>query len=185
MLDAAGIPLTPYAGLTLPGAWTPDRIETLKSLWQDGLSGALIAAHLGGVTRNAVIGKLHRLGLTGRGQPQSAMNRKRRSRPHMHRQDYRDSPIDDATQEPRRLRAKPSPVTLVAKPERIHFMDLPAGRCVYPLWSEFERSGDCCGAPNRDADTNYCEAHHVLTHSRPMTAAEADRIAAAEIKQAA
>ena len=46
--------------------WSSERIEQLRSLWHDGLSASQIATHLGGITRNAVIGKAHRLGLTGR-----------------------------------------------------------------------------------------------------------------------
>ena len=46
--------------------WTDERVEVLKKLWNDGLSASQIAAELGGVTRNAVIGKVHRLGLSGR-----------------------------------------------------------------------------------------------------------------------
>ena len=46
--------------------WTDERVETLKKLWTDGLSASQIAAELGGITRNAVIGKVHRLGLSGR-----------------------------------------------------------------------------------------------------------------------
>lgn len=48
-----------------PG-WADERVETLKKLWADGLSANQIAGRLGGVTRNAVIGKVHRLGLSGR-----------------------------------------------------------------------------------------------------------------------
>jgi len=49
--------------------WTEERVELMKKLWQDGLSASQIAKQLGGVTRNAVIGKVHRLGLTGRAAP--------------------------------------------------------------------------------------------------------------------
>ncbi|WP_293682907.1 GcrA family cell cycle regulator, partial [uncultured Phenylobacterium sp.] len=49
--------------------WTDDRVDLLKTLWQDGLSASQISKQLGGVTRNAVIGKIHRLGLSGRGTP--------------------------------------------------------------------------------------------------------------------
>ena len=48
--------------------WTPERIETLSRLWNDGLSASQIAGKLGEVTRNAVIGKVHRLGLPLRGK---------------------------------------------------------------------------------------------------------------------
>src|ERR1700689_3208048 len=47
-------------------SWTDERVEQLKSLWTEGLSASQIARTLGGVTRNAVIGKVHRLGLAGR-----------------------------------------------------------------------------------------------------------------------
>jgi GcrA cell cycle regulator len=62
--------------------WTDERVELLKKLWADGLSASRIAAELGGVTRNAVIGKVHRLGLSGRAKPpSSSVNRPRKPRP--------------------------------------------------------------------------------------------------------
>jgi GcrA cell cycle regulator len=51
--------------------WTDERVELLKKLWIDGLSASQIATELGGVTRNAVIGKVHRLSLSGRAKPAS------------------------------------------------------------------------------------------------------------------
>jgi GcrA cell cycle regulator len=47
-------------------AWTDERVELLKKLWSEGLSASQIAGRIGAVTRNAVIGKVHRLGLSGR-----------------------------------------------------------------------------------------------------------------------
>lgn len=47
-------------------AWTEERVDILKKLWAEGLSASQIANRLGDVTRNAVIGKVHRLGLSGR-----------------------------------------------------------------------------------------------------------------------
>lgn len=47
-------------------SWTDERVELLKKLWSEGLSASQIAGRLGAVTRNAVIGKVHRLGLSGR-----------------------------------------------------------------------------------------------------------------------
>ncbi|MFC0280079.1 GcrA family cell cycle regulator [Falsigemmobacter intermedius] len=46
--------------------WTDERVETLKRMWGEGQSASQIAKELGGVTRNAVIGKVHRLGLSNR-----------------------------------------------------------------------------------------------------------------------
>ncbi|KAB2878652.1 MAG: GcrA cell cycle regulator [Pseudorhodoplanes sp.] len=64
--------------------WTDERVELLKKLWADGLSASQIAAELGGITRNAVIGKVHRLGLSGRAKnPSSAAPRPRKPR-HSH-----------------------------------------------------------------------------------------------------
>jgi GcrA cell cycle regulator len=62
-------------------SWTDERVETLKKLWGEGLSASQIAAELGGITRNAVIGKVHRLGLSGRAKsPTSAAPRPRKPR---------------------------------------------------------------------------------------------------------
>jgi GcrA cell cycle regulator len=89
MLWSKGLPRThrhhiwglPIAAFAAPGdlgqasegfpvmGWTDERVETLKKLWLDGLSASQIAGQLGGVTRNAVIGKVHRLGLSGRAAP--------------------------------------------------------------------------------------------------------------------
>ncbi len=49
--------------------WTNDRVEMLRGLWLHGRTASQIAAQLGGVTRNAVIGKAHRMGLSGRPSP--------------------------------------------------------------------------------------------------------------------
>lgn len=46
-----------------PNNWTPERIQAATDMWQRGLSAGQIAAELGDLTRNAVIGKIHRLGL--------------------------------------------------------------------------------------------------------------------------
>src|SRR4051812_35410214 len=52
--------------------WTDERVEQLKQLWTEGLSASQIARVLGSVTRNGVIGKVHRLGLAGRAGPARA-----------------------------------------------------------------------------------------------------------------
>jgi GcrA cell cycle regulator len=50
-------------------AWTDERIDQLKSMWEKGMTASQIAEELGGVSRNAVIGKAHRLGLQSRPSP--------------------------------------------------------------------------------------------------------------------
>ena len=56
-------------------SWTEERVEKLKTLWAEGHSASQIANQLGGVTRNAVIGKVHRLGLSGRATPSRPVKR--------------------------------------------------------------------------------------------------------------
>ena len=53
-------------------SWTDERIDRLKTMWENGLTASQIAEELGGVSRNAVIGKAHRLGLKSRPSPVKA-----------------------------------------------------------------------------------------------------------------
>src|SRR5438270_14099578 len=53
-------------------SWTEERIERLKKMWHDGATASQIADELGGVSRNAVIGQAHRLGLEQRPSPVKA-----------------------------------------------------------------------------------------------------------------
>jgi GcrA cell cycle regulator len=64
-----------YMGFDMTNGWTDDRVAILKKLWTEGLSASQIAKQLGGVTRNAVIGKVHRLGLAGRAAPSRPVKR--------------------------------------------------------------------------------------------------------------
>jgi GcrA cell cycle regulator len=59
--------------------WTDERVELLRKLWSEGLSASQIAAQLGSVTRNAVIGKVHRLKLSGRGRTTAATPRQKKT----------------------------------------------------------------------------------------------------------
>jgi GcrA cell cycle regulator len=59
--------------------WTDERVELLRKLWSDGLSASQIAAQLGGVSRNAVIGKVHRLKLSSRGRATAAPVRQKKT----------------------------------------------------------------------------------------------------------
>lgn len=59
--------------------WTDERVELLKKLWAEGLSASQIATQLGGVSRNAVIGKVHRLKLSARGRTSAAQPRAKKA----------------------------------------------------------------------------------------------------------
>ncbi|WP_445783531.1 GcrA family cell cycle regulator [Sphingorhabdus sp.] len=62
-------------------SWTDERIDQLKALWDKGLTASQIAEALGGVTRNAVIGKAHRLGLKSRPSPVKANDADKKAAP--------------------------------------------------------------------------------------------------------
>ena len=59
--------------------WTDERVELLRKYWSEGLSASRIAAQLGGVSRNAVIGKVHRLKLSSRGRTTTATTRQKKT----------------------------------------------------------------------------------------------------------
>ena len=89
--------------------WTDERVELLKKLWTDGLSASQIAAELGNVTRNAVIGKVHRLGLSGRAKDKAAAAAAPpQGRPRSERARRRSRRRTAATWSWRRFRARPS-----------------------------------------------------------------------------
>jgi len=72
--------------MSAAAAWTDERVQTLTRLWLDGQSASQTARALaGGVTRNAVIGKVHRLGLSGRAKPSTPGARPLRAARSRHR----------------------------------------------------------------------------------------------------
>lgn len=103
-------------------AWTESRVELLRKLWAEGLSGRQIAEQLGGTTRNAVIGKVHRLGLPRRAEP----TRRMRSIPRQPR--VRATPSAPRNMHVTRIKPIPAPV---AKPNT--FDDTPASRAAMAL----------------------------------------------------
>ena len=64
-------------------SWTDERIDQLKAMWERGLTASQIADELGGVSRNAVIGKAHRLGLQSRPSPVKANEVPKKAAPHL------------------------------------------------------------------------------------------------------
>ncbi|MES2120237.1 MAG: GcrA family cell cycle regulator [Pseudomonadota bacterium] len=83
-------------------SWTEERIERLKKMWHDGATASQIADELGGVSRNAVIGKAHRLGLEQRPSPVKAGEEKEA------RKAKADAPAP-AAKAPRAEASKPAP----------------------------------------------------------------------------
>lgn len=83
-------------------SWTDERVELLKKMWAEGQSASQIAKELGGVTRNAVIGKVHRLGLSNRTASPAPAPAKPEAKP-------KPQPKPDA-------KARPQPRTEPARP---------------------------------------------------------------------
>jgi GcrA cell cycle regulator len=91
-------------------SWTDERIEQLKQMWEKGMTASQIADEMGGVSRNAVIGKAHRLGLQSRPSPVKAVEPAARKVPSAPR-DPVPAPAPAAAAPP-----PPPPVTVAAPP---------------------------------------------------------------------
>src|SRR4051812_26367139 len=120
--------------------WTEDRVEQLKKLWEAGLSASQIAAELGNITRNAVIGKVHRLGLSGRAKSpsSSAAPRQRKPRPaeHMMRISRPMSRGNTALAHAFEVDAEPDPIAydnVVPMSQRLTLLELTEATCHWPV----------------------------------------------------
>ena len=175
--------LTPAAGNEkMP--WTEERVDLLKKLWNDGLSASQIAARLGaGVTRNAVIGKVHRLNLSGRvTQPRTTAPRApRKTREPSHPGRPASGPsmpssgsaalkaYSRAEANPR-LEALPEPTPLrlidLPKDGRITILHLSDKTCKWPIGDPGNEDFCFCGHSPRDGSP-YCEYHARIAY-QPM-----------------
>ncbi|MFZ5730916.1 MAG: GcrA family cell cycle regulator [Pseudomonadota bacterium] len=136
----------------LPGGWTDDAVETLTRLWRQGdLSAAMIARRLG-VTRNAVLGKIHRLGLSQprRPGPPAAIAPPRPAKPR---------PLASARRAPAPapVRTSPQPIAEVGRGLVARLEDLPPRACHWPLGDPQGAEFTFCG--RRAESGPYCPAH--------------------------
>jgi len=126
-------------------SWTDERVELLKKMWGEGQSASQIAKELGGVTRNAVIGKVHRLGLSNRTAGAAAKPAAPAATPAAKEAAAKPAPKSDPAPKPSSARAKedapaaepvarPSNVTPLRKPI------VPAGQPLPPQPSANEIS---------------------------------------------
>jgi GcrA cell cycle regulator len=130
-------------------SWTEERIATLESLWRSGASAREIATSLGGVTRNAVIGKAHRLGLAGVGPGEAPRTRQYVRPPRKpSAAPKRDRPARDAA--PRRPVAEPDAATVV------RLTNLGPHMCRWPIGDPAGHDFGFCG---RSATGVYCAGH--------------------------
>jgi GcrA cell cycle regulator len=138
--------------------WTDDRVEALKRLWADGLSAGQIAKQLGGVTRNAVIGKVHRLGLSGRAAPSKPARLDRPSRPArvVHETRLRIIPPGPPLPPPS---PEPSDRPVVA------LMDLGLCMCRWPIGDPRDPGFGFCGVRTAEGRP-YCLRHEAVAYDQ-------------------
>jgi GcrA cell cycle regulator len=151
--------------------WSDDRVDQLKKLWEAGLSASQIAAELGNVTRNAVIGKVHRLGLSGRAKsPSSAAPRPRKPRPaqQMLRVARPVSRGNTALAHAFEVELEPDPIgfdNVVPMSQRLSLLELSEATCHWPVGDPSSPDFFFCGGKSL-AGLPYC-AHHSRVAYQP------------------
>jgi GcrA cell cycle regulator len=169
------------AGMT----WADERVDLLAKLWNEGLSASQIAAELGGsVTRNAVIGKVHRLGLSGRAKAQATATP--RTRKPIRPADLTaadEPPVQGDTLSVAAAETQPEVSAdeadlqndvVVPLSERVTIMELRESMCRWPLGDPTTTEFRFCGA-SAIAGLPYCN-HHARVAYQP--AAERKRLRA-------
>jgi GcrA cell cycle regulator len=117
-------------------SWTDERVETLKKMWNDGQSASQIAKELGGVTRNAVIGKVHRLGLSNRSTPSKGDEPAEKPASAKPKVAKKDPPKAEAAPETKSAGPKEAPAQQPARTKAV----VPAGQPLPPQPSQSEIS---------------------------------------------
>ena len=163
--------------------WTEERVELLKKLWADGLSASQIAGRLGGITRNAVIGKVHRLGLAGRAT--TSRMRSPRLRRHIGHTPMRPAPAArvqfrthgntalkpvyaPVEQRMPALALVPAPIEELNIPPvlRVNLLDLKECMCRWPIGDPQSDDFHFCGR-HKASGGSYCE-HHARIAFQPV-----------------
>ncbi|MGE0408161.1 MAG: GcrA family cell cycle regulator [Amphiplicatus sp.] len=159
-------------------AWNDERVELLKKLWAEGLSASQIASKMGGVTRNAVIGKVHRLGLSGRAAP--AKPQRGRSL------DGEEAGIEEFAHEPVMRPVIPEPefiAPLVLEGgDRTTVSTLKGNMCKWPIGDPARDDFHFCGQ-STPAGKSYC-AYHAHLAFQPAQPRKERRIETPRIAEA-
>ncbi len=133
-------------------AWTEDRVKILATMWLDGKSASEIARHLGGVTRNAVIGKVHRMGLSNRTEarkkfptgtpptPPTPAKKKAETRTPPAKTEEASSPANNSPAPPKAESAPVAEPPVQATPVPPKKIIIPAGQPLPPQPSQNEAS---------------------------------------------
>jgi GcrA cell cycle regulator len=172
--------------------WTDERVEMLKKLWSDGLSASQIAGELGGVTRNAVIGKVHRLGLSGRAKapmPQAQRAKKPAPRPATGQQNRTEPTlttvgntalkIDLVPVTRPQIEVQPRVYSLSEAPliDNANILQLTEQTCKWPLGDPGDESFHFC-ARRSDTGIPYC-GYHARVAYQPVSERKREKRVAA------
>lgn len=164
-------------------AWNEERVELLKRLWAEGLSASQVASRLGGVTRNAVIGKVHRLGLSGRAtSSRSSSPRPRRTQaPRQHR----TTSLVFGTRGNVALKptfeedVEPLPAVVqelyIPPAERATILTLKEAMCRWPIGDPSEEDFHFCG--RKTGASPYCEHHARIAYQAAPSRRRERRVA--------
>jgi GcrA cell cycle regulator len=159
--------------------WTDERIQLLRKLWSEGFSASQIANQLGGVSRNAVIGKVHRIKLSGRGRTTATPARKKKpANQHMSPSQkvaakqlgnqrhvipafggniFYDAPVDAEPAKPRII-IRPAENVVVPISRQLRLDDLTERTCKWPNGDPLEENFNFCGNDAAEAGP-YCKYH--------------------------
>lgn len=161
-------------------SWTDERVDLLRKLWLDGLSASRIAAELaGGVTRNAVIGKVHRLGLSGRVKPTTASSARARPAGKAATSGARNPPQRSIglpirgntalAMQPRQmaLPQRRGDSVVVPMTETVTIMELRESMCRWPVGDPASPEFRYCGGKAPIGEGPYC-AHHSRMAYQPV-----------------
>jgi len=177
-----------------PGFWTWALTERVKAMWADGKSAGVIAREIG-TSRNAVIGKLHRLGLK-RPQVKGGTEAQRRAAKDNLRRGKPSRLVAKAVPQlvkapkaykPPRIVPDERPLALDPGPGIVRFLDRSSKQCAWPKWSGDEPLAEkmCCGQPVEEGrHYPYC-AHHLRLNTGLGTISERTALRAARSVQKA
>lgn len=149
-------------------AWNDERVEQLKKMWAEGLSASQIASKMGGVTRNAVIGKVHRLGLSGRAAPAKPQRGCSSSRFEDSGATYREPAMKTIVPEPEFI----APLILDSG-DRTTVATLKNNMCRWPVGDPAREDFHFCGQ-STPAGKSYC-AYHAHLAFQPAQQRKSDR----------
>lgn len=176
VLDTQGL-VTRSSAVTDGGSvveWNEERIEALTKMWREGLSASQVARQLGGVSRSAVIGKVHRLGIAGRDAPARPMGGRPATRVRATAGGVRRAQAPRAPRE--QTPSVPRAAFEVGPTATIH--TLTAHACRWPIGEPDQAGFGFCGRL-RGGHPSYCAGHAPMAtrhRDTPMKPKEIDRI---------